>query len=183
MMDCKAALAECEGDMEKAVDALRTKGLAALAKKSGRATKEGLVEAYVHGAGRIGVMVEVNCETDFVARNADFVAFAHDVAMQIAAADPGWVTRDEIPSDVLERERAIYVEQAAQTGKPEQVVAKIVEGKVEKFYQQVCLMEQPFVKDDSLTVERYLGSIVAKLGENIQIRRFCRFEVGEGRSQ
>lgn len=179
MMDCKGALGECFGDLDKAITVLRTKGLADLAKKAGRAANEGLVEAYIHMNGTIGVLVEINCETDFVARNEDFKTFAHDVAMQVAAAKPMWVSRDEAPADVVDYERGIYRQQAAETGKPPQVMDKIVEGKLDKFYQQTCLMEQPFVKDDSITIEKYLGSVAGKLGENIQIRRFCRFQVGE----
>jgi elongation factor Ts len=179
MMDCKGALGECFGDLDKAVDVLRTKGLADLAKKAGRAANEGLVESYIHMNGRIGVLLEVNCETDFVARNDEFKAFAHDVAMHIAAANPRWIVREDADAAEVEHEKAIYAEQAAQTGKPQQVTDKIVAGKLDKFFQQTCLLEQPFVKDDSITVEKYLGSVVGKLGENIKISRFCRFGIGE----
>ncbi len=180
MMDCKKALTEANGDMEKAIDLLREKGLAAAAKKAGRIAAEGIVEAYIHGGGRIGVLVEVNCETDFVAKTDEFKAFCRDIAMQIAAANPEYVRREEVPEHVLERERHIARQQAINDGKPEKILDKIVEGRLEKFYKEVCLMEQVYIKDNDLTVDKYLTSKIAKIGENISIRRFARFVVGEG---
>ncbi len=179
MMDCKEALTEAKGDLEKAVDILRTKGLADLAKKAGRATDEGVVGSYIHGGGRIGVLVEVNCETDFVARNDDFNTFVKDVAMHIAAAAPLYVRREDVPADVLDHEREIYKAQAAGSGKPEQIQEKIAEGRLEKYYKEVCLLEQPFVKDPDITVEQYMGQMVSKLGENMGISRFTRYVLGE----
>ena len=166
--------------MEKAIDLLREKGLAAAAKKAGRIAAEGIVEAYIHGGGRIGVLVEVNCETDFVAKTDEFKAFCRDIAMQIAAASPEYVRREEVPEHVLERERHIARQQAINDGKPEKILDKIVEGRIEKFYKEVCLMEQVYIKDNDLTVDKYLTSKIAKIGENISIRRFARFVVGEG---
>ena len=180
MMDCKKALTEADGDMEKAIDLLREKGLAAAAKKAGRIAAEGIVEAYIHGGGRIGVLVEVNCETDFVAKTDEFKAFCRDIAMQIAAASPEYVRREEVPEHVLERERHIARQQAINDGKPEKILDKIVEGRIEKFYKEVCLMEQVYIKDNDLTVDKYLTSKIAKIGENISIRRFARFVVCEG---
>ncbi len=180
MMDCKKALTEADGDMEKAIDLLREKGLAAAAKKAGRIAAEGIVEAYIHGGGRIGVLVEVNCETAFVAKTDEFKAFCRDIAMQIAAASPEYVRREEVPEHVLERERHIARQQAINDGKPEKILDKIVEGRIEKFYKEVCLMEQVYIKDNDLTVDKYLTSKIAKIGENISIRRFARFVVGEG---
>ena len=180
MMDCKAALTETGGDMEKAVDTLRKKGLAAAAKRAGRVAADGVVGSYIHAGGKIGVLVEVNCETDFVAMNEGFQALVKDIAMHIAASDPRFVRREEVSGDVLERERAIYSEQAAASGKPAAVVAKIVEGKLEKFYAEACLLEQPFVKNPDVTVGRMVTDAVAKIGENIQVRRFVRFKLGEG---
>ena len=180
MMDCKKALTEANGDMDAAIDFLREKGLAAAAKKAGRIAAEGIVEAYIHGGGRIGVLVEVNCETDFVAKTDEFKAFCRDIAMQIAAASPEYVRREEVPEHVLERERHIARQQAINDGKPEKILDKIVEGRIEKFYKEVCLMEQVYIKDNDLTVDKYLTSKIAKIGENISIRRFARFVVGEG---
>ncbi len=180
MMDCKKCLAEADGDMEKAIDLLREKGLAAAAKKAGRVAAEGVVEAYIHGGGRIGVLVEVNCETDFVANTDEFRGFCKDIAMQIAAANPEYVKRDEVPADIVERESNIARQQAINDGKPEQILDKIVAGRIEKYYKEVCLMEQVYIKDNDLTVEKYLTEKVAKIGENISIRRFARFVVGEG---
>ena len=180
MMDCKKALSATDGDLEKAIDFLREKGLAAAAKKAGRIAAEGIVEAYIHGGGRIGVLVEVNCETDFVAKTDEFKAFCRDIAMQIAAASPEYVRREEVPEHVLERERHIARQQAINDGKPEKILDKIVEGRIEKFYKEVCLMEQVYIKDNDLTVDKYLTSKIAKIGENISIRRFARFVVGEG---
>lgn len=179
MMDCKRALEEASGNLDKAIEVLRKKGLAELAKKAGRAAKEGLIDAYIHPGGRIGVLVEVNCETDFVSRNEDFKQFVHDVAMQIAAANPLYVSREHVPDDVIATEKEIYRAQAVQEGKPEQFMEKIVAGRLEKFYQTVCLLEQPFIKNQDITVQDYLGSIVAKIGENISIRRFTRYQLGE----
>jgi elongation factor Ts len=183
MMDCKRALTESEGDFEKAVRYLREKGLAAAAKKSGRATSEGLIGSYLHGGGRIGVLVEVNCETDFVAKTPDFQNLVKDLAMQVAAASPAvprWVQREEVPGDVVESEREIYGAQAKSSGKPEKVIEKIVEGKVDKFLADVCLLEQPFIRDPQKTVAEVVKEAIAKLGENIQVRRFVRFQLGEG---
>jgi len=179
MMDCKKALTECKGDFDDAVKLLRTKGLADAAKRSSRAANEGLVDSYIHAGGKIGVLVEVNSETDFVARNDDFKSFVHDIAMHIAASAPRYVSREDVPPAVVDAELAIYKEQARATGKPEDILEKIATGKLNKFYEQVCLLEQPFVKDDSLTVEQLLGALVGKIGENIGIRRFVRFELGK----
>jgi len=180
MMDCKAALSETEGDLEKAVDALRKKGLAAAAKKAGRVAAEGLVWSYIHAGGKLGVLVEINCETDFVARTEPFQELAKDIAMHIAAAEPRWVRREEVTAADLERERAIFAEQAAASGKPANVIEKIVAGKIDKFYGETCLLEQPFVKNPEQTVAQLVQEKVAKIGENIQVRRFARFKLGEG---
>jgi elongation factor Ts len=180
MMDCKAALTEAKGDMEAAIDLLRKKGLAAAAKKAGRVTAEGAVGSYIHGGGKIGVLVEVNCETDFVARTDQFLELVRDIAMHIAAAEPKFVQREEVTPEVLERERAIFAEQAAASGKPANVVEKIVQGKLEKYYSEFVLLEQPFVKDPDKTVSQLISEKVAKIGENIQVRRFTRFKLGEG---
>jgi elongation factor Ts len=180
MMDCKSALGESQGDMEKAVDALRKKGLSAAAKKAGRITAEGAVGSYIHGGGKLGVLVEVNCETDFVARTDQFQELVRDIAMHIAAAEPRAVSRDEVTPDVLERERAIFTEQALASGKPANVVEKIVTGKMEKYYSEFVLLEQPFVKNPDLTVGQLIAEKVGKIGENIQVRRFVRFRLGEG---
>jgi elongation factor Ts len=179
MMDCKRALTEVQGDVEKALVFLREKGLAAAAKKSGRSASEGAVASYIHAGGKIGVLVEVNCETDFVARTEDFQRLLKDLAMQIAAANPRYVNRDEVPGDVVEQERNIYRAQAANSGKPAPVVEKIVDGKVEKFLADVCLLEQPFVKDADKTVGALVTDAIARLGENLVVRRFARFELGE----
>lgn len=180
MMDCKKALAETGGDLGKAIEYLREKGLAAAAKKSGRIAAEGVVESYIHMGGRIGVLVEVNCETDFVARTDEFRAFVRDVALQIAATNPQYLTREEVPEEVLQKERDILKAQALNEGKPEKVIEKVVEGRVEKFYAENCLLEQSFVRDTDLTVSDLLKEKIAKIGENIHIRRFVRFEMGEG---
>jgi elongation factor Ts len=180
MMDCKAALTETQGEIEKAVDVLRKKGLAAAAKKAGRITAEGAVGAYIHGGGKIGVLVEVNCETDFVARTDQFQELVRDVAMHIAAADPRFVHRSEVTEEVLERERAIFREQAAATGKPPAVVERIVAGKLEKYYSEFVLLEQPFVKDPDHTVGEMIAERIGRIGENIQVRRFSRYKLGEG---
>ena len=178
MMDCKKALTETAGDMEKAVDLLRQKGLAVAAKRAGRETKEGVVETYIHAGGKLGVMVEVGCETDFVAKTDDFKAFAKNVAMHIAAANPVAVNRDEVPAEILQREKDIYVNQALESGKPQQIVEKIVAGKVEKYLAEVCLMEQKYVKNPDLTIQDLLNELVAKMGENISIKKFARFQIG-----
>ncbi|MCL2789313.1 MAG: translation elongation factor Ts [Desulfobulbus sp.] len=178
MMDCKKALTETAGDMEKAVDLLRQKGLAVAAKRAGRETKEGVVESYIHAGGKLGVMVEVGCETDFVAKTDDFKAFAKNVAMHIAAVNPVAVTREEVPADILQREKDIYVNQAFDSGKPQQIVDKMVAGKVEKYLAEVCLMEQKYVKNPDLTVQDLLNELVAKMGENISIKKFARFQIG-----
>lgn len=178
MMDCKKALTETGGDMEKAVDLLRQKGLAVAAKRAGRETKEGVVDCYIHAGGKLGVMVEVGCETDFVAKTDDFKAFAKNIAMHIAAVNPVSITRDDVPAELLEREREIYVNQALESGKPQQIVDKIVGGKVEKYLAEVCLMEQKYVKNPDLTVQDLLNELVAKMGENISIKNFVRFQIG-----
>ncbi|HLU67398.1 MAG TPA: translation elongation factor Ts [Kofleriaceae bacterium] len=178
--DCKKALVECEASMDKAIEFLRKKGLAKAAKKAGRIATEGLVTHYIHGNGRIGVLLETNCETDFVARNPDFVNFTKDVAMQIAAMNPQYVATEDVPADLLEKERGIRRATAAQGGKPPQVVDKIVEGQISKWMKEICLLEQPWVKDDSKTIRDLQQELVAKLGENIRVRRFVRFELGEG---
>jgi len=180
MMDCKKALTETNGDMEKAIEYLREKGLAAAAKKAGRIAAEGLVDAYIHGDGRIGVLVEVNVETDFAAKNEEFRAFVKDVAMQIAAAKPEYIRREDVPAEVVEKEREILRAQALNEGKPEKVVEKMVEGRIEKFYKEVCLLEQPWIKDPDKTIKQLLTEKIATIGENINIRRFARFERGEG---
>lgn len=180
MMDCKKALTEVDGDMEKAVEFLREKGLAAAAKKAGRIAAEGIVEAYLHGEGRIGVLVEVNIETDFAAQNVDFKAFVKNIAMQIAASSPKYVSKEEVPQDDIEKEKEILRAQALNEGKPEKIVDKMVEGRIEKFYKEICLLEQPYIKDPDQTVRELLTSQIAKIGENINIRRFVRFERGEG---
>ena len=183
MMDCKKALAEAEGNLEKAVDYLRQKGLATAAKRAGRIASEGRIGSYVHAGGKIGVMVEVNCETDFVAKTEDFQTFAKDVAMHIAASNPLYLRRENVAPEALEREREIYRAQAREAGKPEKIVEKIVEGKLDKFYSEVCLLEQPFVKEPDLTVQELLNGLIGKLGEKVEIRRFSRFQVAEGLSK
>lgn len=180
MMDCKKALNEVGGDVEKAIDFLREKGLAAAAKKEGRIAAEGIVEAYIHGGGRIGVMVEINCETDFVANTDDFKLFARDVALQIAAAKPLYLVKEDVPEDVLQHEKDILKAQALNEGKPEKIVDKMVQGRIEKFYKEVCLMEQAFVKDPDKTINDLVLEKTAKIGERIVIRRFTRYEMGEG---
>ena len=180
IMDCKKALAEEQGDFEKAIEYLRKKGLSAASKKAGRVASEGLVGSYIHAGGKIGVMVEINCETDFVGRNEDFQRFVKDVAMHIAAANPQFVSRDEVPAATVSKEREILAAQAAEKGKPANVVEKMVEGGVNKFYKETCLLEQPFVKEPEKTVEQILNELVAKIGEKIVVRRFARFQLGEG---
>jgi elongation factor Ts len=180
MMDCKKALAESAGDFTKAEEFLRKKGLASAAKKAGRLASEGAVGSYVHMGGKIGVLVEVNCETDFVARNEAFQAIVKDVAMHVAAAAPQYVRREEVPADVVAKELEIAKAQAREQKKPEAIIEKIAQGKVDKFYKEVCLLEQPFVKDDKKSVQEMITEQVAKIGENIQVRRFARFVLGEG---
>ncbi len=179
IMDCKKALAECGGNLEKALDFLRKKGLATAQKRSGRETSEGIIESYIHMGGKIGVMVEVNCESDFVAKNEDFKDFARNVAMHIAAMNPVGINPEDVPAEVVERERQIFREQALEMGKPEKMLEKIVEGKVNKFYKEASLMSQPYVKDPKLTVADILNEVIAKIGENIKIKRFVRFQLGE----
>lgn len=178
MMDCKKALTETDGDMEKAVDLLRQKGLAVAAKRAGKATREGLIESYIHAGGKIGVMVEVGCETDFVAKTDAFKAFARDVAMHIAAINPVAISREEVPAEVQQREKDIYINQAIESGKPQQIAEKMVVGKMEKFLSEICLMEQKYVKNPDLTVQDLLNELVAKMGENISIKKFARFQIG-----
>jgi len=180
MSDCKKALTEVGGDMEKAIDYLRTKGLAKAAKKAGREATEGAVVSYIHGGGRIGVLVEVNCETDFVARNEDFQAFTREVALQIAAMNPQFVRREEVSQDVIDHEREILVAKAKETGKPEPVVQKMVDGQISKWLKEICLLDQAWVKDPDKTIDQVQQELIAKIGENIKIRRFVRFELGEG---
>jgi len=180
MMDCKKALLESVGDMEKAVDYLRQKGLALASRIEGRAAAEGLVGSYIHGGGKIGVLVELNCQTDFVARTPDFQGLLKDVAMQIAAANPRYIRREDVPEDELERERQIYQQQAIESGKPEKIVGKIVDGKMERFYSEVCLLEQEFIKDPDRQVGDLIKEVVARLGENVQVKRFTRYHIGEG---
>ena len=182
-MDCKKALTEAAGDLDQAVRWLREKGLAAAAKKAGRATSEGLIGSYVHPGGRIGVLVEVNCETDFVAKTPDFQGLVKELAMQVAAASPAlprYVRREEVPAEVVEQEREIYRAQAKGSGKPDKVIEKIVDGKIEKFLSDICLLEQPFIRDPEKTVKEIVSEAIAKLGENINVRRFARFQLGEG---
>ena len=180
MMDCKRALVETNGDMQKAIDLLREKGLAAAAKKAGRVAAEGAVMSYIHGGGRIGVLVEVNCETDFVAKTDGFQALAKDIAMQIAAANPQYVRREEVPADTIEHEKEILKAQALNEGKPAQIVDKMVVGRIEKYYKEVCLLEQQFIKNPDLTVQQLVTENIAKIGENISVRRFVRYQLGEG---
>ncbi|HEY7910766.1 MAG TPA: translation elongation factor Ts [Blastocatellia bacterium] len=184
MMECKAALTESEGNEEKAVEILRKRGLASATKKAGRIAAEGLVHSYIHAGGKIGVLVEVNCESDFVARTDDFRSFVHDLAMHIAASEPRFISKEEVPEEVIAKEREIALEQARSdpknANKPEQVLDKIVEGRMSKFYQEVCLLEQPFVKDQNMTVGQLVTAVISKTGENIKIRRFVRFKMGEG---
>ena len=180
MMDCKMALTEAQGDMDEALKILRKKGMASADKKSSRAANEGMIDYYIHPGARVGVLIEVNCETDFVARNPDFKAFVHDVAMHIAAASPLWVSRDQVPEETKAAEMEIYAAQAKASGKPEAVITKIADGKLAKWYTEVALLEQPFVKDPDKTIEDLRREIIAKIGENIEIRRFARFRVGDG---
>jgi elongation factor Ts len=179
MMDCKKALTKTEGDLEKAVDLLRQKGLAVAAKRADRATSEGIIETYIHAGGKLGVMVEVGCETDFVAKNEMFIEFAKDVAMHVAAVNPVAIKREEVPQDMADREREIYRQQALDSGKPENIVDKIIEGKMNRYFSETCLVEQKFVKNPDLSIQDLLNDLIAKLGENISIKKFARFQVGE----
>lgn len=178
MMDCKRALGETEGDLEKAVDLLRQKGLAVAQKRADRATSEGVVECYIHTNSKLGVMVEVGCETDFVAKTDGFIDFAKDVAMHIAASSPVAVSREDVPAELIEREKEIYKAQALDSGKPESIVDKIITGKIEKYISEICLLEQKFVKNPDLSVQDLLNELIAKMGENISIKRFARFQIG-----
>ncbi len=178
MMDCKKALTETGGDLEKAVDLLRQKGLAVAAKRAGRATSEGVIETYIHAGGKLGVMVEVGCETDFVAKTDKFIEFARDLAMHIAAASPVAVTREEVPEDIVAREKEIYIQQALDSGKPENIVEKMVTGKIEKYIAEIVLLEQKHVKDPDRSIQDILTDLVGKMGENISIKRFTRFQIG-----
>ncbi|HXH10499.1 MAG TPA: translation elongation factor Ts [Alphaproteobacteria bacterium] len=178
MMDCKKALSETGGDIERAIDYLRQKGLSEAAKRSSRTASEGLVASYIHPGGKIGVLVEVNCESDFVARTEDFQALVKDIAMQVAAANPTYLRREDVPEEVISREKKIYEAQAKEEGKPERIIERIVQGKLEKFFQEVCLLEQPFVKDPDMTIGQLVSSKIAKLGENIVVRRFQRYQLG-----
>ncbi len=178
-LDCKKALEEVEGDYEKAIDILKIKGVAKASKKVGRETPEGTITSYIHAGGKIGVMVEVNCETDFVARNEEFQAFAKEIAMQIAAANPRYISREEIPEDELEKEKEVMKAQVIESGKPEDIADKIVQGKIEKFFEEVCLLNQTHIRDSKVKMDDLLQALIAKIGENIQIRRFTRFQLGE----
>jgi elongation factor Ts len=180
MMDCKNALVEAKGDMEQAIVVLRKKGLASAQKKAARVAAEGMIGHYIHAGGKLGVLVEVNCETDFAARSDDFLALVKDIAMHVAAQNPLYVKRDEVPPEVLEKEKEIYKDQARASGKPANIIDKIAEGKLESFYEMACLYDQKFVKDPNITVKDLINNLVAKIGENIQVRRFARFKTGEG---
>ena len=179
ILDCQKALQENENDIEKAIDHLRQKGLAAAQQKASRETKEGIVSAYIHAGNKIGVLLEVNCETDFVARNEEFQSFVKDLAMQVAAAMPSYVKREDVPAETVEREKAIYLAQVKEMGKPEAAWDKIVQGKLEKFYQEQCLIEQAFIKDPSVTIKDLVGQKIAKIGENITVNRFTRYQLGQ----
>lgn len=180
MMDCKKALEETGGDFEKAVEYLRTKGLASAAKKASRAASEGIVDAYIHAQGKIGVLVEVNCETDFVAKTDNFRQLAHDLALQVAASKPLYVRREEVSAEEARQEETVLAAQARESGKPEAVIAQMVKGRMDKFFEDICLLEQPFIKDPKLKVKDVVAEAIAKIGENIVVRRFSRFELGEG---
>jgi len=179
IMDCKRVLAEAEGNMEKAIELLRKKGLAKAAKRAGRSTSEGIIYSYIHTGAKLGVLVEVNCESDFVAKTDDFVEFAKNIAMHIAAANPAGLTPEDVDKSVVEKEREIFRAQMLEEGKPANIIDKIVDGKVEKFYKEVCLLSQPYVKDPQKTIEEFLKETIGKIGENIQIKRFARFQIGE----
>lgn len=179
MMDCKRALEEANGEIEKAIEILREKGIAKAAKKSGRATREGLIASYIHPGDKLGVLIEINCETDFVAKTDDFKALVKDIAMQVAAAGPLVVSREELSEEMIEKERQIYKTQALNEGKPEKIIDRIVDGKIEKYYKEVCLLEQPYIRDQDKTVTDLINEAIAKLGENMMIKRFARFRLGE----
>ena len=179
IMDCKAALKEADGDMEKAIEILKKKGIAKAAKKASRVASDGLIGSYIHHGGKIGVLVEVNCETDFVAKTDDFKNLVNEIAMQIAASNPLYVKREDIPEEVLSKEKEVYRAQALESGKPEKIVDRIVEGKMEKYFKEVCLLEQPYIRDDEKTVKDLINETIAKVGENIVVRRFVRFVLGE----
>jgi elongation factor Ts len=179
MLDCKKALEETNGNLEEAVELLRKKGIAKAAKKAGRETKEGLIHSYIHAGGRVGVLLELNCETDFVARNELFKELANELALQIAAMKPKWVKREDVPQEIIAKEGEIAREAAIAEGKPEHIAEKIAEGKLNKFFQENCLLEQKYIKDESKTIEELVKEYIAKIGENIQVGRFCRFEIGE----
>jgi elongation factor Ts len=178
-LDCRKALEDANGDFDQAVEFLRERGLAKAAKRAGREASEGVLELYNHGNGRVGVMLEVNCETDFVARSEEFRSFAHEIALQVAASNPLWIKEDDIPEDILEREKEIARNLALEEGKPEKIVDRIVEGRIKKYFEEVVLMQQPYIRDDDLTIEKFLHETIAALGENIVIRRFARWEVGQ----
>ena len=179
MMDCKNALSECDGDMDKAVDFLRKKGLATAQKRAGRAMTEGIIQSYIHLGGKLGVLVEINCETDFVARNEDFQEFAKNISMHIAASNPLGIQAEDVPEDIVKKEKEIYRAQALELGKPENVIEKIVEGKLKKFFTDNCLLNQPYVKDPDITISDLLTELIGKIGENITIKRFVRYQIGE----
>jgi elongation factor Ts len=179
MMDCKKALTEANGDIEQAIVILRKKGIASAAKKAARVTSEGSVVSYIHAGGKIGVLVEINCESDFVARTEQFKELTHDIAMHIAASDPKFVRKEDVTPEYMEKEKEIYRDQAAKTGKPAPVIEKIVEGKMAKFYEEVCLLEQPFIKEQTISVGQLIATTIGKLGENISVKRFARFKVGD----
>jgi len=179
IMDCKAALLECDGDISKAIDHLRKKGIATAKKRGGRATSQGQVQSYIHAGGKIGVLVEVNCETDFTGKTENFTNFVKDIAIQVAATNPVAIDRERVPKDVLEKEKEIYASQAKSSGKPEKIIEKIVEGKLKKFFSEACLLEQPFVKNPDITIQDLLNELIAKTGENIVVKRFVRFQLGE----
>lgn len=178
MMDCKKALSETEGDMEKAVDLLRQKGLAVAAKRAGRATSEGTIECYIHAGGKIAAMIELSCESDFVAKTDGFKDFAREIALHVAATNPVAISREEVPEEVINREKQIYIEQANDSGKPENIIEKMVEGKMEKFLKEICLLDQKFVKDPDVTIQEMITDLIGKMGESISIKRFSRFQVG-----
>ncbi len=180
VIDCKTALREAKGNVDAAIDYLRRKGLATAAKKAGRIATDGLVASYIHAGGKMGVLVEINCETDFVAKTEDFQAFVKNIAMHIAATSPQYVRREEVPAEVIEKEKDIYRTQALESGKPAKVIDKIVDGRMERFYSEVCVLEQTYIKDSDQTVKEVLDAMIAKVGENINIRRFARFQLGEG---
>ncbi len=179
MMDCKQALADSKGDLEQAIVILRKKGIASMQKKATRVTSEGSVASYIHAGGKIGVLVEVNCESDFVARTQDFKELTHDIAMHIAASDPKFIRKEDVTAEAFEREKEIYLAQAKASGKPDHIAEKMVAGKMEKFYEEVCLYEQPFIKDQTVSISQLIASKIGKLGENISVRRFARFKVGD----